>query len=67
MGHLNPFFEKAGFQRVGVVRKDRAMSARQYARLYGGSKLTAETVRKSTHSEPVYYVFDNRGSGKHSL
>lgn len=67
MGHLNPFFEKAGFQRVGVVRKDQKMSAHKYSRLYGGSNLTSETVRKSAHAEPVYYVFDNRqpGSGNH--
>jgi GNAT superfamily N-acetyltransferase len=63
MGHLNPFFEKAGFRRVGVIRKERAMSPRQYARLYGGNQLTAETVRKSAHAEPVYYVFDNRQTG----
>lgn len=60
MGHLNPFFEKAGFQRVGVVRKDKTLSPRAYAQLYGGKKLTDETLRKSLHAEPVYYVFDNR-------
>lgn len=64
MGHLNPFFEKAGFRRVGVVRKAHSMSARQYAQLYGGSQLTSETVRKSAHAEPVYYVFDNRQPGE---
>jgi hypothetical protein len=60
MGHLHPFFERAGFQRVGIVRKERPLSARAYAKLYGGGALTAETVRKSRHAEPVYYVFDNR-------
>lgn len=60
MGHLHPFFERAGFRRVGVVRKETRLSAGGYARLYGGGKLTAETVRKSTHAEPVYYVWDNR-------
>jgi hypothetical protein len=40
MGHLNPFFEKAGFRRVGVIRKDGAgLSARQYGRIYGGRTL----------------------------
>ena len=56
MGHLNPFFEKAGFTRVGVIRKDATLSARNYAQLYGGKTLTAETVRKSRRSEPVYYL-----------
>jgi ABC-type ATPase with predicted acetyltransferase domain len=63
MGHLNPFFEKAGFRRVGVIRKDgRAWDARQYARLYGRrrSRITQETVRKSRYAQPVYYVFDNQ-------
>lgn len=60
MGHLNPFFEKAGFRRVGVIRKDKALSPGAYARLYGSGKLTEETLRKSLHGEPVYYVFDNR-------
>ena len=62
MGHLNPFFEKAGFRRVGTVRKSRPLSPRACARLYGGSRLTQETLRKSLHSEPVYYLFDNRHS-----
>lgn len=60
MGHLNPFFEKAGFHRVGIVRKDKALSPRAYAQLYGSAKLTHETLCKSQHAEPVYYVFDNR-------
>jgi N-acetylglutamate synthase-like GNAT family acetyltransferase len=60
MGHLHPFFERAGFRRVGVVRKQERISARAYSRLYGDSALTTETVRKSRHAEPVYYLFDNR-------
>jgi hypothetical protein len=62
MGHLNPFFEKAGFRRVGVIRKDgRGLSARQYGRMYGRKgRVSEETVRKSRYAEPVYYVFDNR-------
>jgi GNAT superfamily N-acetyltransferase len=60
MGQLHPFFEKAGFLRVGIIRKDKALSAQGYARIYGGGKLTAETLQKSRHAEPVYYVFDNR-------
>lgn len=61
MGHLNPFFEKAGFTRVGVVRKDERLTAQRYAQLYGGGTLTAETVRLSQHGEPVYYVWRNGG------
>lgn len=62
MGHLNPFFEKAGFHRVGTVRKAKKLSPRAYAQLYGGKRLTEETLRKSLHAEPVYYIFDNRGN-----
>jgi ABC-type ATPase with predicted acetyltransferase domain len=63
MGHANPFFERAGFARVGVVRK----TARHLTQHYGGmyakraGRVTSETARKSRFSEPVYYVFDNRG------
>jgi hypothetical protein len=60
MGHVNPFFEKAGFVRVGVIRKEGRLSTRGQAQLYGGRRLSAETSRKSRYSEPVYYVFDNR-------
>ena len=57
MGHTNPFFERAGFVRVGVVRKTgRANGAYATRR-----RLSAETEAKSRYSEPVYYVFDNRG------
>jgi len=55
MGHANPFFERAGFVRVGVTRK----SGRQNG-AYAGGRVTAETEEKSRHSDPVYYVFDNR-------
>ena len=58
MGQANPFFERAGFARVGVVRKD-GRGGRHGA--YGGrARVSAETLRKSRHSEPVYYVLDNR-------
>jgi uncharacterized protein len=62
MGHANPFFEKAGFQRVGVIRKSEKLRAKRYGGMYGkrGSRVRAETERKSRHSEPVYYLFDNR-------
>jgi hypothetical protein len=66
MGHVNPFFEKAGFVRVGA-----SMAARQsrsaYSQIYKGRRqhggaglLSQETYRKSRHARPVYYVFDNR-------
>ena len=58
MGHANPFFERAGFTRVGVIRKT-AKSGQHGA--YGGhARVSAETLAKSRFSEPVYYVFDNR-------
>jgi hypothetical protein len=64
MGHINPFFEKAGFVRVGVIRKEGKRHGRRAAAgAYGRwTRLSAETVRKSRYAEPVYYVFDNRGN-----
>jgi ABC-type lipoprotein export system ATPase subunit len=71
MGHVNPFFEKAGFVRVGSSQSPRR-SRRGHSAIYGGSKhgrrdrqnrpkgLSQETHEKSRHAEPVYYVFDNR-------
>jgi ABC-type ATPase with predicted acetyltransferase domain len=62
MGHANPFFERAGFVRVGVIRKasrEREPYGGQYAGR--GARCSRETAAKSRHSEPVYYVFDNRG------
>jgi GNAT superfamily N-acetyltransferase len=60
MGHANPFFERAGFVRVGVVRK-RTRPPR-YPGVYGSNsaRVSAATAAKSRFSEPVYYVFDNR-------
>lgn len=58
MGRANPFFERAGFTRVGVVNKQgRGNAAKPYSR----SRVSAVTMSKSRHSAPVYYVFDNRG------
>ncbi|HUR52502.1 MAG TPA: GNAT family N-acetyltransferase [Gemmataceae bacterium] len=58
MGHANPFFERAGFERVGVIRKaNRGDAGDAYG---GGERVTAETKAKSRFSDPVYYVFDNR-------
>jgi hypothetical protein len=58
MGRVNPFFERAGFVRVGVIRKDGPGDARG---AYGGrARLSEATRAKSRYSEPVYYVFDNR-------
>jgi len=61
MGQANPFFERAGFVRVGTIHK--ASGGRQHAGhgAYGTKgTLTAETRVKSRFSDPVYYVFDNR-------
>ncbi len=61
MGHIHPFFEKAGFTRVGVSRTPKG-SRTAHSRLYG-RQLSEESHRKSAGSEPVYYVRDNRGFG----
>lgn len=58
MGQANPFFERAGFARVGTIRHS---SNRGGHGAYAAARLSAESLRKSRHSEPVYYVFDNRG------
>src|SRR5439155_26732388 len=46
MGHANPFFERAGFRRVGVIRKsgDRNANGAYAAK---GARLSAETLAKS--------------------
>src|SRR5205823_12840029 len=59
MGQVNPFFERAGFVRVGEVRRKGGDHAGIYAKR--GVRLSAETRAKSRFSAPVYYVFDNRG------
>src|SRR5437868_6687814 len=59
MGRVNPFFERAGFVRVGVVQKDGRSRGRNGA--YAGRRQpSAESTAKSRFSEPVYYVLDNR-------
>jgi hypothetical protein len=55
MGRANPFFECAGFLKVGTIGRNGRRGQ------YGpGSATTPETDRKSRFSDPVYYVFDNR-------
>jgi len=68
MGHINPFFEKAGFVRVGVSRNKGVRSISQHSAIYGNKLRThvrkrlvsKETHEKSRYAEPVYYIFDNR-------
>lgn len=57
MGRANPFFERAGFVRVGAIGRTPGSGGAQF-----GSKrrVSAETETKSRFSDPVYYVFDNR-------
>ena len=56
MGRANPVFERAGFVRVGAVKRNGSANG-----AYGGrAKLSDETRSKSRFSEPLYYVFDNR-------
>jgi uncharacterized protein len=66
MGHVNPVFERAGFQRVGVTRSAGRTRA-EHSEIYGGNRrrgprrlVSRETSDKSRYAEPVYYVFDNR-------
>ncbi|MFO1094636.1 MAG: hypothetical protein U0992_15220 [Planctomycetaceae bacterium] len=65
MGHVNPFFERAGFVRVGTSEVQHR-SRLTHSRVFGGGRhggtglVTEETHRKSRHSTPVYYIFDNR-------
>lgn len=54
MGRSNPFFERAGFTRVGVVRHAPGGSLRG---AYGRASKGSTTHR---HAEPAYFVFDNR-------
>jgi len=70
MGHINPFFENAGFVRVGSTRPQRR-SRHAHSAIYGGNRqdaskglISEETYRKSRYAEPVYYVFDNRENAK---
>jgi GNAT superfamily N-acetyltransferase len=57
MGQVNPFFERAGFVRVGICPLPRQSGSG----IYGTRrKVSAESQLKSQHSQPVYYVFDNR-------
>jgi len=66
MGQFNPFFERAGFVRVGKsIKKNQTRSG--HSAIYGnrskaGKKVmvSKETHRKSQYSQPVYFVFDNR-------
>ena len=60
MGQTNPFFERAGFVRVGTI--GRARSARGGLAQFAGAtaKVSKQTRAKSHFSDPVYYVFDNR-------
>lgn len=68
MGRINPFLEKAGFERVGECRKRDDSDAATQIQIYGAVGgatlrkvgLTAETIAKSRFANPAYYVFDNR-------
>jgi GNAT superfamily N-acetyltransferase len=60
MGRINPFFERAGFTRVGIIRKDARSKRRDHGAYSSQQALSEESRAKSRFSEPVYYVFDNR-------
>lgn len=67
MGHLNPFFERAGFVKVGTVNT-KQRSRHSHSKLYGNRQnyaeekglISQETFNKSRHANPIYYIFDNR-------
>ncbi|MCA8996785.1 MAG: hypothetical protein KDA80_07365 [Planctomycetaceae bacterium] len=67
MGHYNPFFERAGFLRIGCSTP-RERSRESHSSLYGSRRrhghqkalLSQETFEKSRFSHPVYYIYDNR-------
>jgi len=60
MGRINPFFDRAGFTRVGVIRKDPRSKRKDHGAYSSHHALSEESRAKSRFSEPVYYVFDNR-------
>ncbi len=55
MGRVNPFFERAGFAKIGEI--PRTGTPGQYGPRAG---ITAETQAKSRFANPLYYLFDNR-------
>ncbi len=67
MGHMNPFFERSGFTRVGISRT-KSSTREDHSAIYGGRRnkhgkpqlISKETHRKSRYAQPVYYIFDNR-------
>lgn len=65
MGQVHPFFESAGFHRVGVITVQNE-SRETHSRIFGGRRrgtqalVTEETFLKSRYASPVYYIFDNR-------
>lgn len=63
MGHANPFFERAGFVRVGVIRKAGRRGSAGGAYGSRAVRVSADTRAKGRFSDPVYYVFDNRNRG----
>jgi ABC-type lipoprotein export system ATPase subunit/GNAT superfamily N-acetyltransferase len=63
MGRASPFFERAGFTRVGVVQRSKRTRERSGVAQFAGPtrRVSSATRARSDHSDPVYYVFDNRG------
>jgi GNAT superfamily N-acetyltransferase len=56
MGHANPFFERAGFVKVGQIDH---VGERNGA--YGGDYPQLSTTTRRNHfSTPIYYILDNR-------
>ena len=60
MGQANPFFERAGFARVGVIRKAGGGRAPARGLRRPGDAADRRDAPQGPAREPVYYVFDNR-------
>lgn len=73
MGQIHPFFETAGFRKVGIISVE-SESRETHSRIFGGRRrgtqalVTEETFLKSRYAAPVYYIFDNRtaNAARHS-
>ncbi|MCA8989637.1 MAG: hypothetical protein KDA78_18460, partial [Planctomycetaceae bacterium] len=63
MGRVNPFFERAGFLRVGSMEIRGERSRRSHSGIYGTNRkgrsalLSEESHRKSRFAHPEYFIW----------
>ena len=50
MGQVNPFFERAGFVRAGVIRKERLRNGERYPLVYGSCDRRISAARNDRTS-----------------